>query len=91
MARLGRASYSSSAGACSIPRTASGSRRGRNTARSRSRFKRAMNSSGISFGQTASHSAWFVQLPNSSRAIAATMFSVRSSRSGWPWEARSSG
>ena len=43
-----------------------------------------MNSSGISLGQTASHSPWLVQLPNSSRSMAATMFSVRSSRSGWP-------
>ena len=67
-----------------MPSTASGSRRGRKTARSRSRFSRAMNSSGISFGHTASHSAWLVQLPNSSRSIAATMFSVRSSRSGSP-------
>ena len=43
-----------------------------------------MNSSGIAFGHAASHSAWLEQLPKSSRAMAATMFSVLTSRSGWP-------
>ena len=43
-----------------------------------------MNSSGMPFGQTASHSPWLEQVPKTSRPMAATMLSVRSSRSGWP-------
>src|SRR6266478_2120496 len=61
-----------------------GSRCPWNAARTTSRLSRAMNSSGIPFGHTASHSPWFEQPPNASRRMAATMFSVRSSRSGCP-------
>src|SRR5215471_5477541 len=43
-----------------------------------------MNSIGISFGQTASHSPILVQLPNSSRLAVATIFSTRVARSGCP-------
>src|SRR5260370_37004770 len=53
-------------------------------ARIKSRFMRAITSSLISFGHTASHSPMFVQLPNSSRFTAATMLRMRSWRSGCP-------
>jgi transcriptional regulator with XRE-family HTH domain len=67
-------------GCCTTPGITSGSRRRRASARIKSRFIRPMNSRGICFGHTASHSPWFVQLPKRSLTIATTMPSVRWSR-----------
>ncbi len=47
-------------------------------ATSRSRFMRAMKSSGISFGQTAEHSPMLVQPPKPSASIWFTMWTTRS-------------
>lgn len=53
----------------------------RTFANSRSRFRRAMKLTLISFGQDASHSPWFVQWPKPSASIVATIDSARLSRS----------
>src|SRR5688572_12583596 len=53
-------------------------------ARKYSRFIRAMFVIGISFGQTASHSPSFEQLPNPSASWRSTMATTRAARSGWP-------
>src|SRR6187402_1705530 len=47
-----------------------------------------MFSSWMPFGQTASHSPMFVQLPKPSSLAWATMFNAREWRSGWPWGSR---
>src|SRR5262249_8667432 len=49
-----------------------------------SRFMRAMLLSEISLGHSASQAYVFVQLPNPSSSICATMFSTRAFRSAWP-------
>ena len=40
------------------------------------------------FGQAASHSYWFVQLPKPSASICFIMARTRLVRSGWPWGRR---
>src|SRR5437762_12095309 len=55
-----------------------------NCARTYSRVMRAMLEMGISFGQTASHSPSFEQLPKPSASACAIMAATRERRSGFP-------
>lgn len=57
-------------------------------ARMKSRLRRAMLSTLMPFGQAASHSYWFVQLPKPSASICFIMARTRLERSGWPCGSR---